>query len=280
MHREVSALISLIEDPDEEIFTQVKNELHRYGEALIPQLEHYWEMNHYGPLFNARVEKLIHELHYGGIYKRLREWKESDQDLLDGLMILNRYQYPTESEEELKHRVMKIRQDIWLELNDFLTALEAVNVFNTVLFKIHGFKGTHHHSQGHLTLSDLLNTKRGEPLIIGALYSWIAESLDIQMPAINMPGYCILAYQEMDLEGNPEILFYVNPHDEGNIVGLEDLEQILNDLQYPQDARFFQASNRVEWMARLINAFINDAMSKQDKERIQELRALQSLLLE
>jgi uncharacterized protein (UPF0305 family) len=100
------------------------------------------------------------------------------------------------------------------------------------------------------------------------------------MPAINMPGYCILAYQETDLEGNPEILFYVNPHEAGNIVGLKDLEQILNDLQYPQDSRFFQPSNRVEWMARMINAFINEAMSKQDKERIQELRALQSLLLE
>jgi hypothetical protein len=85
MHREVSALISLIEDPDEEIFIQVKKELHRYGDALIPQLEHYWEMNSYGPLFNKRVELLIQELHYGGIYKRLREWKESDQDLLEGL---------------------------------------------------------------------------------------------------------------------------------------------------------------------------------------------------
>jgi hypothetical protein len=100
------------------------------------------------------------------------------------------------------------------------------------------------------------------------------------MPAIQMPGYCILAYQEMDLEGNPEVLFYVNPHESGNIIGMEDLEQMLKDLQYPYDTRFFQAGNRVEWMARLINAFINEAMAKQDKERIQELRALQSLLLE
>jgi regulator of sirC expression with transglutaminase-like and TPR domain len=280
MHREVSALISLIEDPDEEIFSQVKKELHRYGDALIPQLEHYWEMNSYGPLFNNRVEQLIQELHYGGIYRRLREWKESDQDLLEGLLILNRYQYIAESESEIKHRVMKIRQDIWLELNDFLTALEAVNVFNTVLFKIHGFQGTQHHTKGHLTLSDLLNTKQGEPLLIGALYSWIAESLDIDLPAINMPGYCILAYREMDLDGQPEILFFINPHEEGQIVGMEDLEQLLKDLQYPYDVRFFQTSNRVEWMARMINAFINEAMSRKDNDRITELRALQSLLLE
>jgi regulator of sirC expression with transglutaminase-like and TPR domain len=280
MHREVSALISLIEDPDEEIFTQVKKELHRYGDALIPQLEHYWEMNSYGPLFNKRVEQLIQELHYGGIYKRLREWKESDQDLLEGLLIINRYQYISEAEEEIKHWVMKIRQDIWLELNDFLTALEAVNVFNTVLFKIHGLQGVQHHTQGHLTLSDLLNTKRADPLIIGALYSWVAESLDIQLPIVNMPGYCILAYQESDLEGQPEVLFYINPHEEGQILGMEDLEQILKDLQYPFDARFFQTTTKVEWMARILNAFINEAMAKQDKERIQELRALQSLMLE
>lgn len=280
MHREVSALISLIEDPDEEIYCQVKKELHRYGDALIPQLEFYWEANSFGPLFNRRVEQLIHELHYGGIYRRLREWKESDQDLLEGLLILNRYHYSTESEEELKQRVLKIRQDIWLELNDFLTALEAVNVFNTVLFKIYGFQGVHHHSHGHLTLSDLLNTKLGEPLIIGALYSWIAESLEIQLPAINMPGYCILAYEEMDLNGQPEILFYVNPHESGQIMCLEDLELMMKDLQYPYDTRFFQSCSRIEWMARLINAFINEAMAKQDNDKVQELRALQSLMLE
>jgi hypothetical protein len=84
----------------------------------------------------------------------------------------------------------------------------------------------------------------------------------------------------MDLNGQPEILFYVNPHESGQIMCLEDLELMMKDLQYPYDTRFFQSCSRIEWMARLINAFINEAMAKQDNDKVQELRALQSLMLE
>jgi hypothetical protein len=71
---EVNALISLIEDPDETIYTQVRNELRNYGEAIIPQLEHYWELQDFGPLFQTRLEELISSIQYEGVYNRLKIW--------------------------------------------------------------------------------------------------------------------------------------------------------------------------------------------------------------
>jgi regulator of sirC expression with transglutaminase-like and TPR domain len=281
MQGEVSALIQLIEDPDEEIFAQVRTELTRYGEALIPQLEHYWEYNVYGPLFNKRIESLILELNHKAVYKRLREWKESpEQDLLEALLILNRVNHPSVKEQELKAQVLKIRQDIWLELNDFLTAIEAVNVFNTILFKVYALEGVTHVSQGHNTLGELLNTRRGEPLIVGALYSWLAESLEINMRAINVPGDCLLAYQEDDLEGDIETLFYVHPHEQGAILSREDIIDLLHEKQYPLDERFFHNCTKEEWVGRMINLLINQAIALKDNNKVSELRALQSLMME
>jgi regulator of sirC expression with transglutaminase-like and TPR domain len=281
MQGEVSALISLIDDPDEEIFAQVKQELCRYGESLIPQLKHHCQENQYGTLFNSRVEHLIQELQYHAIYNRLKEWKSSEShDLLEGMLILNRYQYPQLDELALRRIVLKIKQDIWLELNDLLTAFEVVNVFNTILFKVHHFQGSVGGVNGHCSLSDLLETKRGESIIIGTVYSYLAESLDISLPMINVPGFCILAYRDMGFDLEDETLFYLNPHDGGAIISREEIVQSLIDLKYPVDESFFTICSKMEWMGRMINALLNQAIAVKDNVKVSELRTLQSLLLE
>ena len=90
---EVNALISLIEDPDETIYKQVSSELKNYGESIIPQLEQYWELQDFGPLFQTRLEELISTIQYEGVYNRLKTWKNSeDKDLLEGALIINKYQ--------------------------------------------------------------------------------------------------------------------------------------------------------------------------------------------
>ena len=85
VHSEISALISLIEDPDEAIYQQVRGELKSRGEQVIPQLEHFWELHEFGPLFHRRVEELINSIQYESVYKRLLDWRNSpEQDLLEG----------------------------------------------------------------------------------------------------------------------------------------------------------------------------------------------------
>src|SRR6218665_837471 len=93
---EVNALISLIEDPDESIFTQVRSELKSYGERIVPQLEQYWELQDLGPLFQLRLTEIISSIQYDGVYNRLKEWKNSEsKSLLEGALIINKYQYPS-----------------------------------------------------------------------------------------------------------------------------------------------------------------------------------------
>jgi hypothetical protein len=80
---EVNALISLIEDPDESIYLQVRSELKNYGEDIIPHLEHFWELNDFGTLFQTRLEELISSIQYDSVYNRLKKWIASEEkDLL------------------------------------------------------------------------------------------------------------------------------------------------------------------------------------------------------
>lgn len=42
-NNEISALFTLIDDPDEEVFGLVSNKIVDYGKEIIPNLEHLWE---------------------------------------------------------------------------------------------------------------------------------------------------------------------------------------------------------------------------------------------
>jgi hypothetical protein len=92
---QINALISLIEDPDEMIFSHVRNELSNCGTDVIPRLEKEWETANHGPLFKTRIESLIQTIQFDSIRQKLEEWfKSDDQDLLEGCLIVNEIQYP------------------------------------------------------------------------------------------------------------------------------------------------------------------------------------------
>lgn len=288
---EVNALISLIEDPDEVIYTQVRNELRNYGEAIIPQLEHYWELQDFGPLFQSRLEELIASIQYEGVYNRLKIWKNSeDKDLLEGALIINKYQYPSYDEDELKRTVSKIRQDIWLELNDNLTAFEQVKVMNHIIFMHHGFKGNreNYHQPQNSFLTDLLASKSGNPLSLGLLYSYLAASLDLPIFGVNLPSHFILCYLDHSEEDaqlgltrdDAEVLFYINPFNDGAILQKEEIDEFLDKQNLPKDERFYRPCSNMEMISRMLNNLIHAYIATNNDDKVRELRTMQSLILE
>ena len=54
---EIAALVSLLDDPDEIIFNQIKNQLLEVGTDCIPLLEKADFENEYGEVFKSRIER-------------------------------------------------------------------------------------------------------------------------------------------------------------------------------------------------------------------------------
>lgn len=288
---EVNALISLIEDPDESIYLQVRSELKNYGEDIIPHLEHFWELNDFGPLFQTRLEELISSIQYDSVYNRLKKWIASEEkDLLEGALIINRYGYPGCDEDELRRIVSRIRQDIWLELNDNLTAVEVVRVFNHMLFKVHGFEGDRdsYDDPQNSFFSDVLSNKRGNPLSLSILYGYLAKALDIPLYGVNLPSHFILCYLDLDPDykdwgisaEDADILFYVNPFSQGTMLMKEEIDEFLRTQNLPQDDRFYKPCSNVDMISRMINNLIHVYISKNQEDKVRELKSLQSILLE
>ena len=91
---EIHALISLLEDPDQDIYFQVRNKLVELGIEVIPDLENAWEMN-FDSLMQSRAEQIIHEIQFNFTQSELKDWISSpEKDLLKAWLLLSHYQYP------------------------------------------------------------------------------------------------------------------------------------------------------------------------------------------
>ena len=178
----ILALINLMDDPDESIYTHVRDQLLKYGPDAIPYLESSWEHEDYGLLFQDRVENLVHEIQFEANKESLKKWLGSDEkDLLEGAIIIAKTQYPGMDVELLNNELDKIQRDVWLEINDNQTAMEKVRIFNKVFFNFYHFQGNtkNFHSPLNSYINVVLESKKGNPLSLSLIYSVIAQRLEM-----------------------------------------------------------------------------------------------------
>lgn len=160
--KEISALFNLIDDPDEEVFGVVSDKIIDYGKNIIPSLEHLWETIP-DENIQQRIELLIHRLHYGDLTEDFRQWNISGHhDLIVGALLLSKFQYPDLSTAPVMQEIEKIRRNIWLELNNYLTPLEQINIVTSILYSYYGLKGneTSYLETNDFFIQKVLETKK------------------------------------------------------------------------------------------------------------------------
>ncbi len=283
----IKALVRLIEDPDEQVYEQVRGELMKYGPDVVPVLEQSWEQDFFGLLFQNRIENIIHDIQFEAIKNQLKTWLDSsEKDLLQGALIIAKYQYPSLDEEAIFTQIQSIRRDIWLELNDHQTAFEQVKIFNRIFFGMHGFKGDskNYHTPAHSFINQVLERKKGNPLSLCLIYSVIAQSLDIPIYGVNLPNHFILAYMDdkhsaIKFSSYDEygVLFYINAYSKGSILDGNEIKSFIQGIHMqPERSHFEPCSNSAilkRMLANLIFAF-QQAGSAQKVSELMELRGL------
>lgn len=283
---EIQALIKLIDDPDETIYSHVRERIVQLGLPAIPALERAWEVDDLGDLFRHRIEDILHTIHIDGTFHRLKDWAErGGEDLLDGTLAVCRYRYPELDEHRVRARLSALRQDIWLELNDNLTAFEKVRVFNHIFFQVHGFRGNkrNYHAPQNSYINEVLETKKGNPLSLAVIYQVLAEELDLPMKGVNLPNHFVLAYMDetgtaASGMGHGNVLFYVNAFSQGDILGKNEIDEFLKKLGLPAQEAFFEPCSNVEIVRRQLNNLLNSYHKLSDTDRVEDLRRLISAL--
>lgn len=271
-NRDVFAMISLLDDPDENVVSVVKEGLLKEGVKVIPILEEAWEGT-VNSLFQSRIENVIQYIQFREVKKDLYDWSQHrSDDLLYGVYLLTRFQYPQTSYVTMSEQIEEIAKEIWLELHEGLTAMEKIKVINKILFQFHSFspllKPITTPSSYHF--SYVLEQRRGGAMGLGVLYLCLAYKLSLPVSGVILPNNFILAYEddahyESLFEDN--VLFYVDPLSKGTLLGRKEIELYLKRVQASMEQSYFTPCSNQSVLVRMIEdlLLIHGGLDQEDK---------------
>jgi Transglutaminase-like superfamily len=284
--KEISALFTLIDDPDEEVYSTVSNKIIDYGKSIIPNLEHLWETSPNIAL-QERIELLIHRLHFTDLTVEFNEWINQDnQDLLTGALLVGKFQYPEMNIAGVLHEIEKLRRNIWLELNSYLTPLEQANVISSILFKYFHLKGVEmaYTNPDDYFLNKVVECKRGNALSLGILYQIMCSMLDINARIINIPRQTVIAFFHSDFEPgdfstSPRemIHFYVDGCT-GNAYSDKEIEMYFKKIAVPPTTSFFKPKSNKRVLKHLLEETSKCFNTVDSQHKQIELISLSNLL--
>lgn len=274
---EFEALVSLLEDPDRDIYQQIKHKLISSGPEAIPLLEKSWEKS-FDPLQQSRIEQVIHTIQFDQVKSELLIWKLSNQDnLLEALLILCRYQYPTLDEQSVVNSLAELRRDCWFGLFNEMTPIEKVKLLNNIIFKDFGLSGntSNYHDPQNSYIHRVLETKKGNPISLACIYSLIAQKLDIPIYGINLPRHFVLAYMNDD---ESDALFYINTFNRGQIMQRKDIQSFLTQLNLPMDDEFILPCTNLSIIKRVIRNLMTSYEHLDKKNKKNEMKKILRLI--
>jgi regulator of sirC expression with transglutaminase-like and TPR domain len=267
---ELRALVSLLDDEDDQIVTHIEDKIRSLGKEIIPYLEQEWEST-FNPNLQRRIENLIHTLQYHVLKERLQEWYDNpEQDLLTGLWLIATYQYPDIELTKLKQELEQIYYEAWLEFRPDLYPFDQVKVVNSVFFNKlkFGANTKNFHSPGNSLINIVLETRKGNPISLCVIYMLVAQKLKLPIHGVNLPNLFILTYKDEKHQ------FYINAFNKGLIFSKQDIENYIHELRLtPQDS-FFEPCSSLEIIRRTLRNLVMsfDKMGEHAKaEEVKEL---------
>ena len=267
---EIKALVALLEDDDDEIISQVEEKIMSMGTGIIPFLEEEWEGS-FNPNSQKRIEDLVHVLQFELVQERLVDWSKNEHDdLLKGLWLVATYQYPDLDYGEVKAKFEQLYIDTWREFRDEMTPYDQIKILNNALFEGFKFRANtrNFNSPANSMINAVLESKKGNPITLCAVYLMIAQRLELPVYGVNLPNLFILTYK-----GN-KFQFYINVFNKGLIFLTEDIDNYLENLQLTKRDIFYQPCTNLDIILRILRNLIVSFEKLGDHYKSDEIKTI------
>lgn len=257
MDKQLKALITLLDDPDPVVAQEVEKNLMNRGVEVVPDLEKAWETN-LNKTIQRRLEDLIDDIQFTRTKEGLKDWvKSPGHDLLEGMFWLATYQYPDLQKEEVFPVAERIVAELREHNQSYFTPLERVKTFNHVLYTVNNFVGsrTGFFTPQNFFVNNLLERRKGNPITLGLFYIYLAQQLNMPVYGLNLPVNFLVAFVDstpIREVSKPNILFFINPFNNGMPLGLSDLEYFLDKQKIQVQDMHFTVADNVSLIQRLL----------------------------
>ena len=284
-NKEIQALLKLIDDPDEIVYETVSNKIISFGKDIIPNLENYSE-TFVNAALQDRIESLIKRLHFEDIKEDFSKWSSGTADLLAGCLLLSKYVHPNMDATVIFKEIEKLRRNIWLEMNSYLTPMEQINVIGSIVYNYYKQKGieiNYENADGFL-LNKTLELRKGNAFGNGTLLLILCGLLDVPVYAINIPKQFILGYfdQHYDVlnpkgHASEKIKFYIDPVN-GQMYSHKDVENYFKKMSLPPTSSFFKPFDNKSIMVLMLSELKKCFENEPQYLKIKEINSLIEML--
>jgi regulator of sirC expression with transglutaminase-like and TPR domain len=273
-NKEIQALLKLIDDPDETVFETVSNKLISFGKDIIPNLESYWETTANTEL-QEKIELLIHKLHFEDVKNEFAKWNSDKPDLFAGTMLIAKYVYPAMDTTIIFKEIEKLRRNIWLEMNSYLTPMEQVNVLGSIVYsyyKQQGIEISYENIDGFL-INKTLENHKANAFGNGTLLLILCHLLDVPVYAVNIPN-------QLNPTGHAseKIRFYIDPIN-GQMYSHKDVENYFKKIAVPPVSAFFRPLDNKSIIIMLLSELVKCYDSNTQQYKINELRSIIEIIV-
>jgi hypothetical protein len=281
---DIDAVIKLLDDPNEEIYSVVSMKLFDEGIETIKSIEKIWG-NCQDPVISKRVFEITQRINHKYVVEEMRKWAyEGKHDLLKGAFWLARYQYPetdfTDSEATIATMINDARS-VMLSEN---TPLEKIAILNHVFFQTHGISRTFStvNNPENFFINNVIHSRKGNFFSLGLLYGGIGQRLGLPLLPLNLPDNFALAYLDPELSHLPinenSALFYINPANKGAIFGKAEINDFLTRLSIKPDYLHYRPMHNIDAIILLFDYLILSFNKLGNKIKAHELRILQNCI--
>ena len=235
--KNLDALLLLLNDPDKDTFDAVAGSL-TLDADIIPVLENLWRQAEDETTI-SRLDQLIHQARFNQLEKGLMEWLEKKGELLEGAWLVATYQYPDLKFSEIDDVIDGIAKDVWLELHDDMLPEEQIAAINHVLYGKYNMRGDTQAilSINNILINNILRIRKGNHLGLAILYISVAQKLNIPVYGVPMLRSFALAYLN-DAPLGENVVFYIDPFNEGKIFDEADAKSFLEEQQVVFDREY------------------------------------------
>lgn len=275
--KELTALISLLDDNDSEVSYHVEQKLLSLGTSVIPYLEKEWMKNSLIPDVRIKIEDIIHELQYELLKERMKAWKdEGAESLMEGMMLVANYQYPDLSLGYLNRKLEQYYYEAWKEFNGDYTPVQEVKILNDIMYNRLKFrpnsKNFHSPSNGMINL--VMESKKGNPLSLCVIYLLMAQKLKLPIYGVNLPNLFIVTYK------TEETQFYINVFNNGIIFTTEDIDNYIEQLHLTKQDIYYQPCTNVDIVVRALRNLIASFEKLGEYKKSDDIKVLLQVLEE
>lgn len=241
---EIHALIQLLDDPDEGVYSHVRERLMERGQAVLPLLEQHRDEATLAEEHASRVDELLHGLRFKQLHERALQWVFGEEhDPVEAAIIVQAAVQPKSKEEDVRKAFADLKRAVWLEFSEDHTGFERLQVMNHLLFDVMEFGGAVGATlkPGHALLGEVMARKQGNALGLGYLYWALARALGLAVHLVDSPHHFLLCYCDagsMPSEAQPHgaVLCYIDPFAQGAFIAPDQIPAYLNLEAVPRPA--------------------------------------------